>query len=113
VLAVLAVHGHHDEAAVEAAYVAGNAHLPGPADQPVPQIDDWVAALDPALVRLDSLAPADKQRLVHALVVTATFDQQLQPAELELMRAIGAAVHVPVPVLSDGLAEQLQAGAPG
>ncbi len=103
VLAVLAMHGHDDNAAIERAYRSGLAKLGrvevGPPDLP----DDWVAALDAALRRLDSLKPEGRQSLVEAMIETATMDQTVSAAELELMRVVCAVLHVPVPLVQQAL----------
>lgn len=97
VLAIVAMHGHRDRAAAQAAYEAGQAvALPGDATA-LPEIADWVAALDEALDRLDALKPAAKEKLVQGLVRTVSADRRLAAAELELMRAVCAGIHVPVP----------------
>jgi uncharacterized tellurite resistance protein B-like protein len=59
-----------------------------------------VAALDAALPRLDRLKPADKETLVRALAAVVTHDGRMAPAELELLRAACALIHVPLPLLS-------------
>ncbi|HJY39169.1 MAG TPA: hypothetical protein VJ299_16955, partial [Steroidobacteraceae bacterium] len=59
----------------------------------------WAAALDLALSRLDQLAPIAKEQLVEAMVATVTHDQQLTIGEAELLRAVCASVHCPLPPL--------------
>ena len=56
-------------------------------------------ALDRALKRLDLLVPAAKEQLVEALVKTIAHDQRLTVEEAELLRAICAALHCPLPPL--------------
>ena len=100
VMSVVARHGHDgDNKQAREAFAAGATALLGPGERIMPEVTDWLETLDPALDRLDELKPADKQRLVHALLVIVSHDQALQPVELELMRAVGIALHVPVPVL--------------
>jgi hypothetical protein len=109
VLAVLAMHGHRDEAAREAAWQAGMARLgkepPGKLRCP----ENWVEAMDEALRKLDRLGPAGRKTLVEAMIDTATHDQLVAAEEIELMRAVCAALHVPVPVLSPAAGEAHQA----
>jgi hypothetical protein len=101
VLAVLALHGHPDDAeGARRAFLAGTELALGEQDTVMPPVDDWVESLEGALGRLDQLAPAGKQRLVEALAATVSADQRLVPEELELMRAVASALHVPVPILT-------------
>ena len=99
VMAVLARHGHTDPAAAQAAFAAGCEAL-GVADGDLPDTADWVSLLDAALPALDRLRPADKQRLVQALAAVVTHDGRMAPAELELLRAACALIHVPLPLLT-------------
>ncbi len=96
---VLAQHGHSDATGARRAYEAGMHHL-FPRERPsygVPS--QWAAALDGALSRLDQLAPIAKEQLVEAMVATVTHDQQLTMGEAELLRAVCASVHCPLPPL--------------
>jgi Zn-dependent protease with chaperone function len=102
VLAILALHGHADPVAAEQAFGAGMAQLGHAPGQPPTMPGDWVSALDRALGKLDGLNPAGRQRLVEAMIETATADKVVAAEELELMRATCAALHVPVPMLGPG-----------
>jgi len=105
--AVLADQGHPDLERARHAYEAGMHHLL-PRHRPVfTRIDDWPARLDAALDRLDQLLPAGKELLVEALTRTISHDGRLTLAESELLRAICASVHCPLPPLMAG------AGDPG
>jgi Zn-dependent protease with chaperone function len=96
---VLARHGHGDEASARRAYEAGMHHL-FPRERPAYGVaGPWAAALDLALSRLDQLAPIAKEQLVEAMVATVTHDQQLTMGEAELLRAVCASVHCPLPPL--------------
>jgi hypothetical protein len=99
VLAILAMHGHQDTLAAERAYAAGMAALGEGEMAPMVAPEDWVKALDGALDSLDALRPEGRQVLVQAMMETVTADQVLVASELELMRAVCAALHVPAPVL--------------
>jgi hypothetical protein len=59
----------------------------------------WAPALDGALSRLDQLVPIAKEQLVEAMVATVTHDQQLTMGEAELLRAVCASMHCPLPPL--------------
>ncbi len=97
-IVVLARHGHQDSAQIEAAIEKGlqALGLPNALDRAFP--DDWRTVLDEALGPLDELRIQDKQRLIAALMVTASMDGKLVPEEAELMRVICAALHVPLPL---------------
>jgi len=96
---VLAQHGHGDEISARRAYEAGMHHL-FPRERPGYGIAGaWAAALDLALSRLDQLAPIAKEQLVEAMVGTVTHDQQLTMGEAELLRAVCASLHCPLPPL--------------
>jgi Zn-dependent protease with chaperone function len=96
---VLARHGHDNETAARRAYEAGMHHL-FPRERPAYGIaGPWARALDLALSRLDQLAPIAKEQLVEAMVATVTHDQQLTIGEAELLRAVCASVHCPLPPL--------------
>jgi Zn-dependent protease with chaperone function len=58
---------------------------------------DWVSATDAALKQLDGLQVLDKQALVSALVLTLSHDGKVSPHEAELLRAICATLHCPLP----------------
>jgi len=100
VLAVLAVHGHDDEAAAKSAFEAGMGSLKEGKSAEMPSVGDWVACLDKDLPRLDRMRSGDKQRLVNALLLTVTHDGRTIPVELELLRVICSLMHVPLPMLS-------------
>jgi Zn-dependent protease with chaperone function len=100
VMAVLARHGHDDQASAQAAYSAACDVLGADSGGSVPALDSWVVTLDAALPRLDRLKPADKETLVRALVAVVTHDGRMAPVELELLRAACALIHVPLPLLN-------------
>ena len=59
----------------------------------------WPASLDLALNRLDLLQPTAKELLVGAMVQTISHDQRLTVQEAELLRAVCASLHCPLPPL--------------
>jgi phosphoribosylformimino-5-aminoimidazole carboxamide ribonucleotide (ProFAR) isomerase len=86
-------------AAAQTAYEAGIHYvLPG-RSPPYRAVTGWAAALDRALFCLDRLAPLDKARLVSALVATIGRDGVMTANESELLRAICASLHCPLPPL--------------
>jgi Zn-dependent protease with chaperone function len=96
---VLAQHGHADPTAARGAYEIGMHHL-FPRQRPdFAASVNWAGKLDVALSRLDRLAPVAKEQLVEALVKTVTHDQRLTIGEAELLRAVCATLHCPLPPL--------------
>lgn len=109
--AVIAAAGHDREAAAHAAYDAGVRRLlpmQPPDYRPLPA--GWIEALDPALARLDRLPPPIKQELIAALVLTIAHDRQVTLGEAELLRAICASLHCPLPPLLPAAAGASPAG---
>lgn len=96
---VLAQHGHNDEISARRAYEAGM-HRLFPRDRPAYGVAaNWAGPMDLALSRLDQLAPIAKEQLVEAMVATVVHDQQLTIGEAELLRAVCAGLHCPLPPL--------------
>ena len=61
-------------------------------------VGDWTGALGEALPRLNLLRPGDKQRLVDGLVACVMQDEKVATVELELLRVLCGAIHVPLPL---------------
>jgi len=96
---VLARHGHENENDARRAYEAGMHYLL-PRERPAYAVPaDWPQQLDVALSRLDQLVPAAREQLIEALVKTIAHDQRLTIGEAELLRAVCAALHCPLPPL--------------
>lgn len=98
-LMLLAIHGNPgDPGAASAALRAGLVVL-GLESAPTPALSaaDWPRRLDQALAQLAALRPADQDRLVRALIATVSH-AGVQHAETELLRAISAALRVPIPI---------------
>ncbi len=109
VIAIMARHGNPDDPqAAGRAFRSGTVAAFGPGDTEVPAVDDWIGSMDAALEKLDKLTAEGKKRLVSALIATVTADRRLVPAELELMRAVCAAIHVPIPALTASLENGVQ-----
>jgi Zn-dependent protease with chaperone function len=100
VLAVVAWHGAPDrpEAAL-AAYQEAVAEVLGEAPDVLPDVSDWMGMLDAALPQLDELTSAGKEKLLRALTLAVRHDGEFKEAELELVRAVCSAMHVPIPTL--------------
>jgi Zn-dependent protease with chaperone function len=98
-LSVLAHHGHQLEQDARRAYEAGMHHLL-PRQRPGYLFaSNWPMQLDVALSRLDQLMPVGKEQLIDALVKTVGHDNRLTIGEAELLRAVCAALHCPLPPL--------------
>lgn len=96
---VLAEQGHESEADARRAYEAGMHHLL-PRERPAyAAIANWPPQLDVALGRLDALMPVAKEQLVEALLRTVAHDGRMTAQEAELLRAVCAALHCPLPPL--------------
>ena len=98
-LAILAHHGHPGDPAATRAALAAGLHLMNLEAQEPPTVDqDWPARLDGALAGLDELRLPDKELLLRALLTTVQHDGQAVIAEQELLRAIAATLHMPLPL---------------
>jgi Zn-dependent protease with chaperone function len=90
--------------AAERAFAAGLSQLQGvAADFRLGPAGDF-AALDAALGKIAAASPPIKQRTLAAAAHAAAADGQIAPAEAELLRAIAAALDVPMPPLGVGAA---------
>ncbi|MGQ0428844.1 MAG: M48 family metallopeptidase [Gammaproteobacteria bacterium] len=96
---VLAMHGSEDDVEARRAYEIGMEELLPTVRPPFKREGHWPPRLDQALTQLDALQPAAKEMLVKALVRTLSHDQRMTVAESELLRAICAALHCPLPPL--------------
>jgi Zn-dependent protease with chaperone function len=96
---IVARAGERDKHIAHRAYEAGTRQLLGSDAPPYAPPEPWMARLDRALTRLDRLAPLAKQSLIEALVTTVTHDRQINLGEMELLRAICASLHCPVPAM--------------
>ena len=65
----------------------------------MPDAATWPATLDGALARLDQLRPAAKELLVDGLGQTILHDGHVRAEETELLRAVCALLHCPLPPL--------------
>ncbi len=105
---VLAKQGHTDTDIAKSAYQKGMEAL-GRHQQRIQMLircqqwpdyqplDEWVQSTDVALNQLDELDVLEKQALVTALVLTISFDGKVSSREAELLRAVCAALHCPLP----------------
>jgi Zn-dependent protease with chaperone function len=98
VLAILAAHGQRDPERAFAAYARGFKRVTARDPAAMPETGPWIEAIDAAMKKLDALRNEDKKTLVHAMIDTVMADDKLMVAELELMRAACALLHVPMPM---------------
>lgn len=95
----VAVHGNPQTEAAQHAYTAGMAHLELAQTPPFSPVPGWSGALDRALRCLDGLPPVEKARVIEGLGITVVHDGQIVRTEAELLRAICAVLHCPLPPL--------------
>ncbi len=100
VIAILADHGHKEPELAEQSYSNGVSSA-GVDPLPMQLPSNWAETLDSSLSRLDRLRHKEKERLIRALMDTILTDNRATAEELELLRAIGSALHVPLPLLSN------------
>jgi hypothetical protein len=94
----LAQHGHQNNDDARRAYEAGMYHVLPRERPPYAATADW-RQLDMALSRLDQLLPLGKEQVIEALTKTIAHDQRFTIGEAELLRAVCAALHCPLPPL--------------
>ena len=96
----LATHSHPGGKRQAEAAQAGFGQFFASPDRPMtaytPATAGWAMRLDKALQTLDGMAFRDKRRLLQAAVVTVEADGVVVVSERELLRAVAAALHVPV-----------------
>ena len=96
-LTILAHEGHDSPADAARAFAAGWNRL-FPMDQAAYAPEErWIDIAEAALERADRLEPLAKEALIEALTATLSHDGQITLAELELLRAICASIHCPMP----------------
>jgi Zn-dependent protease with chaperone function len=97
ILSVLAHAGHDGDEEVRKAFAAGAAFL-GLAGEQIYALNALkFDTVDNALRRLDRLQPREKERLLLACLHVAEANHDISVAEIEMIRAFGAALHCPVP----------------
>ena len=105
VLSALAWIGGRDEMAAQAALDAGVRALgAGSAWRLLPRDRAGAEGLDAALAALDEATPAVKARLLEACAATALADRRVGAGEAELVRAVAAALGLPLPPVLEGAA---------
>ncbi len=91
--------GHENEEQARKAYQMGmHTLLPNAGEWPdYTQPAAWIADMDKALEKLDKLPAMIKETLVQALVTTISHDNKVTINEAELLRAVCAILHCPLP----------------
>ncbi|HEV2087417.1 MAG TPA: hypothetical protein VGR21_03790, partial [Cryptosporangiaceae bacterium] len=100
-LATLAGVGHADHRAAVEAFRAGLNRVLPDAELAYRPPGRGVLDLETAWAALDGLGPADKSRLVEAMVTVISHDGVMTLAEFELLRTICAILHCPLPAVVD------------
>jgi Zn-dependent protease with chaperone function len=100
---VLAITGSADEPSARNAYEAGMGDLLPGIRPPMLRLPHWPPMLEAAQSRLDRLQPAVKEQVVEALVAAISHDGRMTVPESELLRAICAVLHCPLPPLYGGV----------
>lgn len=99
---IVASYGHDRKVARDAAFRAGIAQLGHRVadDQNIgAEPSQNLMQLDDCLRTLQTIAPASRERLVDAVAATISHDAKIRLAEAELLRAICASLHCPLPPL--------------
>jgi Zn-dependent protease with chaperone function len=101
VFAIVAEYGSDNPADAQRAYLLGMHEVLPDAIPAYAPPQEWSLALDRALPKLDLLTPAGKELLVRGLTQAISADNVVTVTEAELLRAICAAVHCPLPPVLD------------
>jgi len=100
----LAQLGAHDDNSARMAYEAGMSSVFPMRRPPYRHLYDWPKRLSDALPRLEDLHPFAKKAAIEGMVKTIVSDDVMTVEEAELLRAVCALLHCPLPpLLSFGL----------
>lgn len=100
----LAQLGAHDDNSARMAYEAGMSSVFPMRRPPYQHLYDWPKRLSDALPRLEDLHPFAKKAAIEGMVKTIVSDDVMTVEEAELLRAVCALLHCPLPpLLSFGL----------
>lgn len=100
-MAVLAQAGHENRGEAQRAYLAGLAHVFPRLNAPYLPPADPLRALDEVWPVLDTVEPVGKELLLEGLVLAISHDGRITVDESELLRAVCASLHVPLPPLAE------------
>ena len=96
-MAVLAQAGHDDPASAMRAYLASLSLVFPRLNSPYRPPSDPLRALDEVWPVLDAVEPRGKELLIEGLVAAVSHDGRITVAEAELLRAVCASLHCPLP----------------
>jgi Zn-dependent protease with chaperone function len=97
-LSVLVLHGHEAEGSTQEAYTRALTVLGFSGGKVAELGQAWPPLLDNCLNKVDGLHPAAKNQLVVAMLTAIAADGKAVLSELELVRAMCAVLHVPLPI---------------
>ena len=100
IMSVLAIHGSENIQNAKLAFQEGLKVLSWH-EQEMLMAKDWKSQLDTALFEINKLAIYEKENLVIALSSIISANKEVSLEEHELLRAICASLHVPLPVLAE------------
>jgi Zn-dependent protease with chaperone function len=95
----LAQLGAHDDNSARMAYEAGMSSVFPMRRPPYQHLYEWPKRLSDALPRLEDLHPFAKKAVIEGLVKTIVSDDLMTVEEAELLRAVCALMHCPLPLL--------------
>ena len=95
--AIVAGYGNDNEADAQRAYLLGMHDVMPDAIKEYAPVAEWAFALDRALPKLDQLTPAGKEMIVRGLTQAIGADGKVSLTEAELLRAVCATLHCPLP----------------
>ena len=98
-MSVLAMHGSDNISDAQQTFQQGLLSLEWPESE-LPLTKNWSEKLDEALMELNLLHPQEKKKLVIAMAKVILSDGKVKIQEHELLRAICASLHIPLPVLA-------------
>jgi Zn-dependent protease with chaperone function/uncharacterized tellurite resistance protein B-like protein len=98
-MSILATKTNENQSSAKKAFEQGCKRL-GWDQEKIVKVDNWTRKFDIALERLNSLRGDEKRKLVIALADIIMQDKQFNISEHELLRAICASLHIPLPVLA-------------
>ena len=98
-MAILAMHGSDNISDAKQAFNQGLINLEWPESE-LPIVKNWSEKLNVVLTELNLLHPLEKKKLVIAMAKIILSDDKVSIQEHELLRAICASLHIPLPVLA-------------
>ena len=98
-MAILAMHGSDNISDAKQAFNQGLINLEWPESE-LPIVKNWSEKLNVVLTELNLLHPQEKKKLVIAMAKIILSDDKVSIQEHELLRAICASLHIPLPVLA-------------